>query len=470
MNANTSKKLILKSKDDFNINIKDDKQKEINIDANNAANIDANANANSLTESDYKKQLEDIKKEYDLHKKKQQDNIFNITKAFNKEKEDMIKKIDKLTIELKQKDEKIADLEFDEDIKNEFDIYEDYDGNREMEALLANRELNGVNDINTSANISENVNKKPQGKRTIMRDTVKNNTIDPIKLNVVNKNINDINDNASIRNHIPEILNSSNEGNNSDNQDHGNNQDNGDNHNNKPSFSMVVVDGKYIYNNWTDQNKETIKSWKESVSKASFIYEVVLEKYKKRVDYVLIAALLFNTVATLLTAVSTAILATNANLIWVGFGFNVAILLLQAIVTLFNGALKVRGWSDIVTTLSTFIEKIDNFYGTISNELLLPDQLKSDAIEFITKESKNYLNITQQSPNIYPSDYRMANKKYKKFLETEDAGLNFKVAQKYKQKECIIDINGLSNINNNSNNNKYIHGLSSYGTFYKKNN
>ena len=191
------------------------------------------------------------------------------------------------------------------------------------------------------------------------------------------------------------------------------------------------------YNNWTDKNTQTVRSWKSSVSKASFIYESVLEKYKKKLDNTLLLALLFNTIATILSAISVSLLTID-DYRWVAFGFNVVLFILNGCVTLLNGKIKIYKWDELVTTVSIFIEKLDQFYAVIANELVLPDHLRGDAIKFIKDESSNYLTIMQQSPQVYPSDYKIANDDYKKFIE--DNSVNFKISQKYNNDDSVIDI------------------------------
>ncbi len=209
-----------------------------------------------------------------------------------------------------------------------------------------------------------------------------------------------------------------------------------------PIVSIESIDpstGIKVYNNWTQKNAETIRSWKTSVIKASFIYEVVLEKYKKRVDNILLWAFILSTVATIISAISSALLTIDEpSYKWIAFGFNVALFIINGVTSILNGAIKIYKWDELVTKLSNFIEKLDSFYATISSELVLPDALRQDAVEFIKKEDQNYLTIMQQSPNIYPSDTKTANKMYEEFVN--DNTVNFKHAQRYNADDGAIDI------------------------------
>ena len=50
-----------------------------------------------------------------------------------------------------------------------------------------------------------------------------------------------------------------------------------------------------------------------------------------------------------------------------------------------TGCIKIYNWNEFVNELSTYIQKMDNFYATVSSELMLPDKLRRNANDFITK-------------------------------------------------------------------------------------
>lgn len=226
---------------------------------------------------------------------------------------------------------------------------------------------------------------------------------------------------------------------------------NNDNYNDEVSISMedsLGNEGRHsnetshedgnFYNNWNSTNAETVRKWKASVSKSSFIYDVILEKYKRVVDKTLVWAFIIGTISTILAAISSAILAVDDTLVWMSVGFNSTIFILNGIVTILNGRIKIYKWNELVNQLTSHVEKLDHFYAEISSELVLPDKLRKDAIEFIQKQDSDYLNIIRQTPNVYPSDYKDANKEYLRFLK--DNSVNYKYAQKYNADDSVIDI------------------------------
>ena len=197
--------------------------------------------------------------------------------------------------------------------------------------------------------------------------------------------------------------------------------------------------GTKIYNNWTDGNVKTVRSWKSSVSKASFIYQSILEKNKKLLNKLLVISLIFSTISTIVSGISSTLLTVdNQNYKWVAFMFNVVLFILSGAVSILSGAIKIYKLDDLVSLISTYIEKLDSFYATISSELILHPSLRHDAISFIKKEDSSYLNMMLQSPDVYPSDYDEANQKYLKHIE--DDTINSKYSQKYNDNDNVIDI------------------------------
>ena len=142
--------------------------------------------------------------------------------------------------------------------------------------------------------------------------------------------------------------------------------------------------GQSVYNNWTKLNTDTVRNWKTTVAMTSFVYQTTLEKYKKKLDAFLIVALIFSTLNTIISAVSSALLSINdIRFVWVTFGLNVLMFALNGIITVTNGSVKIFKWDEFVTNISTFIEKLDVFYSDVSSQLVLPDRLRGNAVPFI---------------------------------------------------------------------------------------
>jgi len=205
----------------------------------------------------------------------------------------------------------------------------------------------------------------------------------------------------------------------------------------EPSISVDGT-GKTIYNGWTDNNITTVRVWKINLFKSVFIYNFVLEKYRKLVNNALTIAMILGYVTSILNGITAALLAIGKNYVWVSFGLSISTLVISTIITILNSILQIRGWSDLVSKYSVFVDKIDNFYSLISNLLILPDKIKANAVTFIKTQNKSYLDITMQSPTVYSSDYESANNNFVKYIKNES--VNYAAEQKYCQNDTIIDL------------------------------
>ena len=212
-----------------------------------------------------------------------------------------------------------------------------------------------------------------------------------------------------------------------------------DENNNDYQNSQSVSSSKNnIYNNWTESNVQTLRDWKTSTYKASFIFETILEKYRVKINKFLLWSLICSTISTILSAISSTVLAVNNTLVWVSLGFNIGIFILNGIVTILNGGLEIYKWNEKVEHISKHIEKLDNFYSEISSELVLPDNLRLDAINFIKKYDTMYVNIMRQRPDISTSEYIDSNKKYSEFIKGNT--INYNHAQKFNEIDSRIDM------------------------------
>ena len=193
-----------------------------------------------------------------------------------------------------------------------------------------------------------------------------------------------------------------------------------------------------VSNNWTEPNKKTLRDWKASLAKATFIYQYILEGAKKKLNRILVIVMLIGGLSTILSGVSAMVLLNDtpeykrAALVVSAITF-----VLGVLITMLTSAIKIYKIDDTVSSSSTYIEKIDQIQSEISNTLVLPDALKEDAIDFITRENKDYLNLIKQSPDIDLSTEQEALLQYNQYLQAE--GLSFKLSQKYGS-DSMIDV------------------------------
>lgn len=224
---------------------------------------------------------------------------------------------------------------------------------------------------------------------------------------------------------------------------------------------------KQYINNWSSGNTDALRNWKISLSKAAFTYQYFLETTRIKLNRMLILALIISTISTIISGISTIALTVDSETTIISgnstsFGgstslrgstnttttenstykttaliINAIIFFLSAVITVLNGIIKIYRLDEIISTVTSYIEKIDQIYSKIASELILPEALREDAITFIKRESDNYLKLIQQSPNIDKSIERNAIHQYNKYLE--DTGMNFRLSQKYGN-DAIIEV------------------------------
>ncbi len=195
--------------------------------------------------------------------------------------------------------------------------------------------------------------------------------------------------------------------------------------------------GKTIYNNWTSQNIKTIMIWKKNLLKSIVIYNFALEKYKKRLNWILIVAMILGYITTLLSATIFILSIISVNYIWIILGFSITSLGMNITITILNIILKNTEWTKMVTRYASYINRLDSCYATIANLLILPEKMREDAIVFIRKQNKEYLKTTRTVPDLLPSDYATGLAKYRKFIESGD--IDFSIQQKYCQRDILIE-------------------------------
>ena len=180
-----------------------------------------------------------------------------------------------------------------------------------------------------------------------------------------------------------------------------------------------------------------------------------METTRTRLNRILVIALIISTISTIISGISTIALTVNSattivssNLTTttttenptyklVALIINAIVFFLSAVMTLLTGIIKIYKLDETVALITPYIARIDQIYSKIANELVLPDSSREDAITFIKRESDNYLNLIQQSPDIDKSIESQALLKYNDYLK--DNGNNFRLSQKYGN-DAIIDV------------------------------
>lgn len=199
----------------------------------------------------------------------------------------------------------------------------------------------------------------------------------------------------------------------------------------------IDVDNAPSDHNWTDINTQTLRNWKISLQRAMYIYDYVYDNLNNKLRRIKICIICFSVLIFIAGGISTAMLAySNTN--------NIIVLVFAIIITAFEGVNiglasvnQLYGWDQLLSSYAVYQEKLDNLNSTIASQLILPEELREDAISFIKKEHDTYLALIKVSPKLSTTDHKMALKEYNDFLEGNS--LNFRLAQKYSS-DAMIDV------------------------------
>ena len=158
--------------------------------------------------------------------------------------------------------------------------------------------------------------------------------------------------------------------------------------------------------------EETMEKWRKKSSKLAFIYDFVLDKYKKVNSASVLVAFLISTIMSLFSVGNFALSATsNETLVLV---FKILTTTLSTIVALVTGIPKLFGWTNRISQYQKYLDSVEHFNAIILSEQYLPSELRKKPNEFIIQNSNKFLSVLDSAPNITQSEFQLGTIIYKK--------------------------------------------------------
>ena len=151
--------------------------------------------------------------------------------------------------------------------------------------------------------------------------------------------------------------------------------------------------------------------------------------------------LIISGLSSLLQTVTTSMLKIDpedTSIIEAAFWLGVVSTIFSLIVTTLNSSVKIFRWDVKVNDLTSFNQRLDDFYAVVSSELQLSDKLRRDATNFIIKQHNEYLHIMQNKPEMSISEYKSAGGKFKEFLKNNSEENAW--VQKYNYNDSFVTI------------------------------
>ena len=215
----------------------------------------------------------------------------------------------------------------------------------------------------------------------------------------------------------------------------------------------VVVDNKNN-NNWNTINDDVLRKWKTSLLGSIYIYQYVLDKTQTNLNRILFAMKTLSALCVMLSSILIALTGKdpNGNVV----NNNTFVLLsftsTQIITIIFNGLIIIMCCISVVlghlntiykmdtniSLYSAYINNMDQVYSSIATQLLLPYNLRTDAIKFITDMNVTYTDLIKKSPNVEIADQEDAMKQYDKYVDGKIKNYNY--SQKYSKDDNVISV------------------------------
>lgn len=159
-----------------------------------------------------------------------------------------------------------------------------------------------------------------------------------------------------------------------------------------------------------DNYEHTLNEWKDRGGKLAFIYEYVIDKYRKLVSNYGLAAFIIISLTTLLSLSNLGIKESDHPEI--ALGMKIATAILTSAATIASGVVQLRGWQPLVTACQKYLDTVENFVAIIISEQTLPLKFRTAPDEFILGQKDKYQSILSSAPDIPHDDYVIALEKY----------------------------------------------------------
>lgn len=195
----------------------------------------------------------------------------------------------------------------------------------------------------------------------------------------------------------------------------------------KPNEPSTHSSGSSI-NHWKGVYKTTIDKWLSSVNEMSQVYQTALEKYRERTRWFSTTIFIISSLTNLVTISQFITVSTEIELT-----IKIGIIFINFIVTTLSGILRLYEWNKKVEEYTTYLQKLDDFFAALMNELTLPPKMRKDAEDFILQFKDQYFDVIKSAPDIDQGDYLEGLKKQNEFIEQKTENFLAKKRQRIQE-------------------------------------
>ena len=158
-------------------------------------------------------------------------------------------------------------------------------------------------------------------------------------------------------------------------------------------------------NNPIDTYDQTINEWKQRCLKIVFIYDYVVDKYRRRLAFFTIMSLILSSFASLSSLGNLGLSADNYPIIDLTLKIVNGVLTTLTMICL--GLVRLMGWEKYIEECVGYEKSMENFLSLIISQQTLPSKDRRSE-EFVLQQKDKFQITLNQAPDISHSDYLAA--------------------------------------------------------------
>lgn len=157
---------------------------------------------------------------------------------------------------------------------------------------------------------------------------------------------------------------------------------------------------------------DTIKEWRQRGTTLAFIYDFVLDKYRKRIDFFTLLSFILISLTSLLALGNFGL--SDEDFPELSLAFKAVNAVLATSATISAGIVRVRGWTYLVENCQKYLDTVEHFVASIISEQTLPMRIRIDPEQFILQQKDKFQAILNSAPDISHGDYLEALEYYER--------------------------------------------------------
>lgn len=184
-----------------------------------------------------------------------------------------------------------------------------------------------------------------------------------------------------------------------------------------------------VYNNWKDKNRKTVINWRDDLTQIGFAYDYIISKYRKKEKKYSIWLFI---ISTIITTISLSQLNNSEDEDKVlSIIYKIVFAILSFIATILSGIQKINNYSKLIEEYRIYVDDLENFVSILSSELILPDNLRKDAIEFILLHRGTFQKFLSNNPDVDDTHYKEGIDMYINYIDNIEN-------RKYNNNKCKL--------------------------------